>query len=251
MLPFAADRPLALVRLPEGVGGESFFQKHAGRGFPPQVRLASLPGEDEPAMYVADAAGLVAAAQMGTVEFHIRGTRRDRPDRPDRLVFDLDPDEALGFGEVRRAAVDLRGRLDGLGLPSWPMVTGGKGIHVVCDLRRTVGWDTVRLFARTLATMMSAEEPDRFVAVMSKARRQGRIFVDWLRNEPQATAISPFSLRARAGARVAMPVSWGVLDELTGADAFDIRRAAEQAERVAPERARPVSLDRAVRALVS
>ncbi|WP_134725793.1 DNA ligase D [Paracoccus luteus] len=251
MLPHAADRPLSLVRLPEGVGGESFFQKHAGKGFPAQVRLAPLPGEDEPAMYVADAAGLVAAAQMGTVEFHIRGTRRDRPDRPDRLVFDLDPDESLGFADVRRAARDLRDRLDGLELPSWPMVTGGKGIHVVCDLRRTVGWETVTLFSRTLATLMSAEEPDRFVAVMSKAKRQGRIFIDWLRNEPQSTAISPFSLRARAGARVAMPVSWRVLDTLKGADAFDIGNALEQAATVAPERPRPVALDKAVRALVT
>ncbi len=177
------------------------------RAFPPnaQTRIA---GEDEPALYVTTAAGLVAGAQMGVIEYHMRGVHRDRPDRPDRLVFDLDPDEGLGWTDVQRAAVDIRDRLAGLGLPSWAMVTGGKGVHVVCDIKRTVTWDTATLFAQTLSTLLAAEQPDRFVATMSKAKRAGKIFLDWLRNQPQSTAVAPFSLRARPPASVAMPVSW-------------------------------------------
>lgn len=250
MLPHCADRPLALVRLPEGMGGEGFFQKHSGKGFPAQMKTTRIEGEDEPAIYVASAAGLVAGAQMGVVEYHIRGTRRDRPDRPDRLVFDLDPDEGLEFAAVKAAAFQFRDRLAALGLPTWPMVTGGKGIHVVADLRRTVGWDTVKLFARTFAHLLAAEEPDRYVATMSKAKRSGKIFVDWLRNEEQATAISPFSVRARPGAKVAMPLSWEALENETSANAYDLRNAAELAPTIAPRRESPVSLEAVARRLI-
>lgn len=250
MLPHCADRPLALVRLPEGLGGERFFQKHAGKGFPAEMRQTAVEGEDAPAIYVSSAAGLVAGAQMGVVEYHIRGTRRDRTDRPDRLVFDLDPDEGLDFAQVKAAAVQFRDRLGALGLPTWPMVTGGKGIHVVADLRRTAGWDTVKLFARTFAHLVAAEEPDRYVAVMSKAKRSGRIFVDWLRNEEQATAISPFSVRARAGATVAMPLSWEALENEASANGYDLRNAAELAAKVAPRREKPVALEAVARRLV-
>ena len=251
MLPHAGDRPVSLVRLPEGLGGESFFQKHAGKGFPAQIRETEIEGEDEPALYVRDAAGLVAGAQMGVIEFHVRGVHRDRPDRPDRLVFDLDPDEGLGWGDVRRAAFDLRDRLQTLGLPSWPMVTGGKGVHIVCDIKRTVPWSTATLFARTLTTVLADEEPDRFVAVMSKAKRTGRIFIDWLRNQPQATAVAPFSLRARPGATVAVPVSWDVLETLPGANVFTIRDALDRAPGVAPDYPAPVPLTPAIRALTT
>lgn len=250
MLPYCADRPLALVRLPEGMGGERFFQKHAGKGFPAQMRTTPVEGEDEPAIYVASAEGLVAGAQMGVVEYHIRGTRRDRMDRPDRLVFDLDPDEGLDFAEVKAAAFQFRDRLAALALPTWPLVTGGKGIHVVADLRRTAGWDTVKLFARTFAHLMAAEEPDRYVAVMSKAKRSGKIFIDWLRNEEQATAISPFSVRARPGAKVAMPLSWEALADETSPNSYDLRTAAELAPKIAPKREKPVSLEAVARRLV-
>ena len=250
MLPHCADRPLALVRLPEGMGGERFFQKHAGRGFPAEMRQTQIEGEEEPAIYVASVPGLVAGAQMGVVEYHIRGTRRDRTDRPDRLVFDLDPDEGLGFDAVKAAAFQFRDRLAALGLPTWPMVTGGKGIHVVADLRRTATWETVKLFARTFAHLMAAEEPERYVATMSKAKRSGKIFVDWLRNEEQATAISPFSVRARAGAPVAMPLSWEALESESSANGYDLRTAAEIAPKIAPRRGKPVSLEAVARRLI-
>jgi bifunctional non-homologous end joining protein LigD len=154
------------------------------------------------------------------------------------MVFDLDPDEDLGFADVRRAAVDLRDTLAGLELPSWPLLTGGKGVHVVVPLRRVAGWDTVKLYARLFAELMVKREPDRFTAQMSKAKRKGRIFIDWLRNERGATAIAPFSLRARPGGPVAVPVTWSELAETDSAAAFDLEAALERttdpADAVAP-----------------
>jgi len=168
----------------------------------------------------------VAAAQMGTIEFHIWGARTDRLHRPDRMVFDLDPDEGLGWPDVRSAAFDVAARLDALGLASVPVVTGGKGVHVCVCLRRTKGWDTVKLFTKTLAHVMAQAEPDRFTATMSKAKRKGRIFIDWLRNERGATAIAPYSVRARPGGAVAMPVTWDELASLAGPATFDQQAAA-------------------------
>ncbi|PZO63044.1 MAG: DNA ligase D [Paracoccus denitrificans] len=251
MLPFVKDRPLSLVRLPEGLGGESFFQKHAGKGFPESVRQVNLPDEAEPAMYIADKKGLVSATQMGAVEFHIRGVRYDRPDRPDRVVFDLDPDEGLSFSDVKDAAVLLRDRLSDLGLASWAMLSGGKGVHVVCNLRRTADWDMVTLFARTMASVLAQQQPERFIATMSKAKRNGKIFIDWPRNQPQSTAISPYSVRARSGAPVAMPVSWDVLQRTDKANAYDIRTALSQAKDVAPDYPPPASLIAAVHRLTA
>jgi len=231
ILRAAADRPLSLVRLPEGLEGERFFQKHAGKGFPDALKTVAVTEKDGGTadyMYVSDAAGLVGAVQMGTLEFHIWGARRDRLERPDRMVFDLDPDEGLKFAEVKSAAADLRDLLADLGLPSWPLLTGGKGVHVVVQLRRVAGWDTVKLFSRVLASHLQDSQPKRFTATMSKAKREGRIFIDWLRNERGSTAIAPFSPRARPGAPVAVPVAWDELGRLRRADAFGIGRALER-----------------------
>ncbi|MBF9036193.1 DNA ligase D [Rhodobacterales bacterium HKCCE2091] len=231
ILQTAADRPVSLLRLPEGLEGERFFQKHAGKGFPDAVKTVGITesdGDTADYMTIDSAAGLVGAAQMGTLEFHIWGSRTDRLERPDRMVFDLDPDEDLGFDAVVSAAVDIRDRLAALDLPSWPLVTGGKGVHVVVPLRRTAGWDTVKLYARVFATHLADTEPERFTATMSKKKRTGRIFVDWLRNERGATAIAPFSLRARPGAPVAVPVGWSELGGLKGANAFPLDAALER-----------------------
>src|SRR5690606_15940576 len=149
-----------------------------------------------------------AAVQMGTLEFHIWGSRIDRLEHPDRLVFDLDPDEGLTFPDVREAAFDLRDRLEKIGLKTLPMVTGGKGIHVVAPLERRAEWPEVKQCAHDFAKRMSEEEPDRYIAQASKAKRKGKIFIDYLRNERGATAIARYSTRARKGAPVAMPVSW-------------------------------------------
>ncbi|MFU1477134.1 DNA ligase D [Roseovarius sp. C7] len=231
MLEQAGDRPLSLVRCPDGRAGECFFQKHAGKGFPDGVR--SLPitekdGDTEDYLYVASPEGLIGAAQMGTLEFHIWGASRDRIERPDRLVFDLDPDEGLAFADLRVAARELRDGLAACGLGSAPLITGGKGVHVVVPLRRTAGWDTVKYFARTFAHVLAARAPDRYTATMSKAKRKGRVFIDWLRNERGATAIAPFSLRARPGAPVALPVTWDELETLEAPGGFGMEDALER-----------------------
>lgn len=223
MLTYAADRPLSLLRCPDGVSGECFFQKHAGKGFPDAVKALPIEEKDggtEDYMYVTDAKGLLGAAQMGTLEFHIWGSARDRIERPDRMVFDLDPDEGLDFGDVKAAAVELREALMACGLDSAPMVTGGKGVHIIVPLRRVAEWDTVKFFARTFSTILAERHPERYIATMSKAKRKGRIFIDWLRNERGATAIAPYSLRAREGAGVAVPVSWDELKGLNSANGF-------------------------------
>ncbi len=225
ILPFAARRPLSLLRCPDGVAAACFFQKHRGQGMPKaigSVRVVEAKGGEADYISLSSAGGLVGAAQMGTIEFHIWGARNDRLDTPDRLVFDLDPDEGLAFAKVRAAAVEMRDRLDALGLPSIPMLTGGKGVHVIVPLRPKAGWETVKLFSRTLAAMMADEAPRRFTATMAKSQRTGRIFIDWLRNERGATAVAPYSLRARPGASVATPIAWDELARIRSAGAFDI-----------------------------
>jgi bifunctional non-homologous end joining protein LigD len=223
MAPILAGRPLSIVRCPEGLSGECFYQKHAGQGLPDAVGSVTIEEKDgETADYIAlsDTAGPVAAAQMGTLEVHMWGARADRLDRPDRIVFDLDPGEGVDWPAVRAAAVEVGDRLEALGLRSGVLVTGGKGVHVWAPLRRTAGWDTVKGFARTLAHALAAESPQDFIATMSKSRRRGRIFVDWLRNERGSTGIAPYSLRARPGGPVAVPVSWAELKALEGPNLF-------------------------------
>jgi bifunctional non-homologous end joining protein LigD len=219
ILPHVLHRPLALVRCPEGSGGECFFQKHASQGFPDvfgHIRIKEKSATRE-YMTIEDERGLVAAVQVGVLELHIWCSRTGTLEQPDRMVFDFDPDEDLDFARVRDAARDMRDRLKALGLESFPMATGGKGIHVVVPLAPKHSWDEHRNFAEALARVMADEEPDRFVANMSKARRKGKIFVDYLRNQRGAIAISPYSTRARKGAYVATPVSWQQLNRLKDA----------------------------------
>lgn len=223
MLPYVKDRPLSLVRCPDGSGGECFFQKHRTSGMPSELESVNVTEDSgKPELYVAihTRAGLISAAQVGALEIHIWGSRSDDLERPDRLVFDLDPDEGLDFADVKRAATDIRDLLKSAGIETFPLVTGGKGIHVVAPLARRQDWATVKDFAKGFATRLAANEPDRFVATMSKARRKGRIFIDWLRNERGSTAIAPYSLRARPNAPVAMPLSWRQLASVERANAF-------------------------------
>ncbi|MCE6968064.1 DNA ligase D [Cereibacter sphaeroides] len=225
ILPFLKDRPVSLLRCPDGAGGECFFQKHRTKGMPEAIRTVTVDTKDGPEEFVTlpDAAALVAAAQMGAIEFHIWGSRNRTLDRPDRMVFDLDPDEGLGFDRVRAAAEELRERLEALGLPSVPMLSGGKGIHVIVPLKPKAAWDSVKLFSRALATILADEAPERYTATMSKAERKGRIFIDWLRNDRGATAVAPYGLRARPGATVAVPMTWEELGQARSAGDWDIR----------------------------
>lgn len=210
LLPRLRDRPLTLVRCPSGADGDCFYQKHANDSVPdviPRVAIDEKEGA-EPYMYVDALPSVIALVQLGVLEFHIWGSRRDRLDRPDRLVFDLDPDEGLPFGRVAAAALRLRSMLEELGLESFPKSTGGKGLHVVVPVVRRSDWDEVREFTQAVAQRMVAEDPEGFTAKMSKSRRKGRIFVDYLRNARNATAIADYSTRARPGATVAVPMTW-------------------------------------------
>ena len=219
MLPHVASRPISLVRCPRGAEKDCFFQKHASPGWPDEfkkIRIREKSGTDN-YLYIEDKAGLVAAAQMGVLELHLWGAHIDDVEKPDRLVFDLDPDEKVTFETVKDAARELKERLENLGLKSFPMVTGGKGVHVVVPLKPGHSWDEHRNFAEAIARLMAEEEPERFVATMSKAKRRGRIFVDYLRNQRGATAIAPFSSRARKGAPAAWPISWAALGKLANA----------------------------------
>ncbi|PVA11415.1 DNA ligase D [Pelagivirga sediminicola] len=225
LIALAGHRPLSLFRCPSGIDAPCFFQKHDGGGMPHELSRVSIEESDEGSadyLYATRTESLIAAAQMGSIEFHIWGARTDRLERPDRLVFDLDPDEGLDWSDVQDAAFDVRDALAHLGLQSGAIVTGGKGVHVWLALRRTRGWNTVKLFAKTFAHVMADRAPDRYTATMSKSKRRGRIFIDWLRNERGATAIAPYSLRARPGGPVAVPVSWDELKTLDGANRFSM-----------------------------
>lgn len=219
----AGHRPMSLVRCPQGLGKNCFFQRHAGKGFPDSfkaVGVAEKSGKTAEYMYFDGPEGFVSAIQMGAIEFHMWGARNDRLDRPDRLVFDLDPDAELGFATVRDAAFEMRDLLNKMSLSSVPLVTGGKGVHLCVPIRRTLDWDTAKLFAKTFANLLSDKHPDRFIATMSKVKRKGKIFIDWLRNERGATAIAPYSVRAREGAPVAVPVTWRELKKMESASTF-------------------------------
>lgn len=225
MLPLVEGRLVSLVRCPEGEGGQCFFQRHDNKGMPAAMKRQEISEKDGgKSIYLRldTLSSLIAGVQMGTLEFHIWGSRGDKLEKPDRLVFDLDPDEGLDFEDLKQAAFDIRDSLSKLGLETVPLVTGGKGVHVIAPLTRRAEWPEVKGFSRAFAQMLSREEPDRYVAQASKAKRKGRIFVDWLRNERGATAVAPYSTRSREGAPVAVPVSWEELKTLKAANQFRI-----------------------------
>ena len=222
LLPYAKRRPLALVRCPGGRGQKCFFQKHAIPGMGDAVCRATV-GEHE-VLYVAKVAGILELAQFGVVELHAWGSRLPAADRPDWIVLDLDPAEGLPYGRVVEAALEAREVLRSVGLESWVKTTGGKGLHVVAPFRPRHGWDVVKGFARAIAEDFVRRAPDAFTATLSKAARPGKIFVDYLRNAEGATAVLPYSVRARAGATVAMPIAWSDLRRVHPRD-FTVRTA--------------------------
>lgn len=225
MLPFAAKHPASILRCPQGPDHQCFYQKHAGEGFPDeihQVPIEESDGDVANYLYVDDARGLIAAVQMGTIEFHIWGSTVDKLDAADRLVFDLDPDPSVTFETVKTAAVYLSKTLDDIGLKSLAMVSGGKGIHVIVPLSRHAPWEDAKAFAKALSVKIADQDPDHYIATMSKAKRKGRIFIDWLRNERGATAVAPYSVRARKRGPVATPVTWEELTDLDAANSFRI-----------------------------
>jgi len=205
-LPFIAHRPLALVRTPDGIDGEQFFQKKVSRGFPRQILDLELEGEQLIAIDGPD--GLQALAQMSAIELHPWGSTVEDISVPDMIVMDLDPDVGLDFEDVIQAAQDLRDALKAVGLTSFCKTTGGKGLHVVVPFQPQLGWDEVKAFAKSIATAFATSDPKRFTDALAKKARKGRIFIDYLRNGRGATAVAPFSPRARPGATIAMPLKW-------------------------------------------
>ena len=233
MLPHLKDRPLSLVRDTDNDLAKTFFQKHALPGMPKSLKsgqLTKIRGTESRILWIEDLAGLIGGVQMNTLEFHVWGSDRHQPDLPERMVFDIDPDEGLSFEDVKRAAVDIRDILGAIGLQSWPLLSGGKGVHVVVPLVPEADWTVVKEFCQNFAELLAKTEPQRFVANMSKARRQGRMFIDYLRNGQGSTAVCPWSTRARAGGTVAVPVTWDELQEIDRANAFDVFSAAARAE---------------------
>ncbi len=235
----AAKRPMTLIRCPGGRTGECFFQKHDKGTFGPHVKqipIEEKDGEFEDYLYFDDIRGLLASVQMGTIEFHGWGSRINKVEYPDRLVFDLDPDVGLDFERVKEAAVRLRGLLQDLGLKSFPLLSGGKGIHVVVPLDSSKDWPTVKSFADRFSRAIAEAEPKMFTANIRKVERKGRIFLDWLRNQRGATAVMPYSARAREGAPLAAPVAWEELDRYDSGHHFSIRDARELLDRAASKR---------------
>jgi bifunctional non-homologous end joining protein LigD len=236
MLAWAAGRPVSLVRCPQGRAKKCFFQKHDSGSFGPHVLhvpITEKDGHAEDYLYLENSAGILACVQMGTIEFHGWGSKAADVELPDRMVFDLDPDEGLDFAEVKRAATDIRKRLADLGLASFAMLTGGKGVHVIVPLATGHSWSVHKDFAKRFAEALALAEPERFTANLSKAKREGRIFIDYLRNQRGSTAVLPYSARAREGAPVAVPIAWRELGTMSDAHPFSIADAKALIDRAA------------------
>ena len=212
ILPHVADRPVSIIRAPEGITGEKFFQRHAMPGSNPRLKLIDVK-EPKPYVGVVDVGGLVAIGQSGGLELHPWGCKPGDPETPEQVTFDLDPDEDLDFDDVIEAAKIVRKELEGLGLTPFVKTTGGKGLHVVvpirADAKARVEWDQCKAFAKEVSEIMRRAHPDRFTTTLAKKARGGKIFLDYLRNGRMATAVAPWSPRARPGAGIAFPLSWG------------------------------------------
>jgi bifunctional non-homologous end joining protein LigD len=229
-LPGLARRPLAIVRCPEGVDGEHFFQKHGHGTMPPGVREGTA--DKAPFLAIDGSQGLVAMAQMSAIELHVWGATEDDPLHPDQLVFDLDPGEGVTTPEIVAAALDMRDRLEALGLASFCRTSGGKGLHVVVPLAPEQPWDPVRAWCKRFAEQASDAAPDKYLAHVKIADRRGRILIDWLRNGLGSTAVAAFCPRARPGAGVATPLLWTEVTPKLDLQAFTLRTVPERLERL-------------------
>ncbi|WP_326975652.1 DNA ligase D [Caproicibacter sp. BJN0012] len=214
MLPYAGNRILSIVRCPKGISSSCFYQKHPG---PDHKGVVTIPvvnndGQKEDYFYIENAAGLISEVQMGTLEFHAWGSRVETLEKPDLMVFDLDPDEGMDLERVRQGVKEIKSVLEQLSLTSYLKTSGGKGYHVVVPFQPSADWDLFHDFARRVAEVMEQRWPDRYTSNIRKEKRKNRIFIDWIRNGRGATSVAPYSLRARAGARVSMPIAWEELD---------------------------------------
>lgn len=234
LLPEIEGRPLSVVRCPQGTGRPCFFQKHhtAGMEHVQSVPLKEEGGTRADYLVVNDEVGLLELVQFNALEFHPWGAMAAASDQADGIVFDLDPGPDVSWKQVVTAAREVRKRLHALGLLSFVRTSGGKGLHVFVPLRPPCGWRQVKSFARAFAESMVAEDPLAYVATASKKFRKGRIFIDYLRNGRGATSVASFSIRAREGAPVAMPLRWEELGRIKGGNAYDIGSAARRMARM-------------------
>ncbi len=226
ILPHVSDRPTSIIRAPEGIAGETFFQRHAMPGSNPRLKLIDV-NERKPYVAVTDVGGLVAIGQSGGLELHPWGCMPGDPETPDQITFDLDPDEGLDFADVIAAAKAMKTRLEALGLNPFCKTTGGKGLHVVVpirtDARSRIEWEQAKAFAKAVSEQVRLDAPDRFTTTLAKKARGGKIFLDYLRNGRMATAVAPWSPRARPGAGIAYPLSWGQVKAGLDPRAFTLR----------------------------
>ena len=233
LLPELVRRPLSVVRCPDGAGGTCFFQKHHAASLGASVasvRLKEKGGASDDYLYVEDLQGVIELVQMNVIEFHPWGARVDEPDLPDRLVFDLDPGPDVDWKRVVAGAREVRDRLADTGLESFARLSGGKGVHVVVPIKRGPDWTQAKAFCEGFANAMAQHRPLDYLATASKAKREGRIFIDWLRNARGATSVASWSLRARAGAPASIPVGWAELGRTRSGADFDLARAQRRAK---------------------
>ena len=230
MEPFVVNRPLSLVRAPDGIHGQRFFQKHASPGMSDKIARMRDPADGEEILFIRDFDGLAALVQYGVVEVHIWGSTIDDLERPDQIIFDLDPDEGVDVSAVREAALDIHGKLDELSMPNLVKTSGGKGYHVLVPLKPSAEWEAVKDFAHDFARALEQGAPDRYTATLSKKARTGKVFVDYLRNGRGSTTVAPYSSRAKKGATVSMPVTWPELEKGVPPNAFPIGDASTLAQ---------------------
>jgi bifunctional non-homologous end joining protein LigD len=216
MLPYVSHRLLSTIRCPKGITQTCFFKKHPGPGSKEVIAypVTKSSGETEDYFYIENVAGLVSEAQMGTLEFHIWGSSVETLEMPDMMVFDLDPDEGMDLNQIRQGVLDVKAILEELSLNSYLKTSGGKGYHVVVPLKPVVTWEVFHNFAKRLVEVMEQKWPDRYTSNVRKRKRTGKIFIDWMRNGRGATSVAPYSLRARKGAKVSMPIAWEELDSV-------------------------------------
>lgn len=235
MFPYISNRLLSTVRCPNGVEGEKFFKKHLGEN---KYGLASLKiksenGKRDDYYYMVDESGIIGEAQMNGIEFHIGGSKVGEINKPNTLVFDLDPDENLSLSKVRQGVRDLKSILDKLKLKAFLKTSGGKGYHVVVPTKKLKNWKQFSEFAENIVKVMVESWPDSYTSNIRKEKRKGKIFIDWFRNKKGSTSVAPYSLRAREGACVSMPIKWSELDKVKP-NGIDIKEAIRRLKRKDP-----------------
>lgn len=226
-------RPITVVRCPNGIKADCFYQRNVGFGLGADVHpfLWEYKGRSYKYIYVKDVKGIMEMIQMGVIEIHPWGATIDHIHMPDRMIFDLDPDPSVSFSDVKKAALEIQARLKQVALESFLKCTGGKGLHIVVPLAEEHRWEDVKAWASAFARQMVEEAPDRYVATITKSKRKGKILIDYFRNDYTATSIAGYSLRARPGMPVAVPLEWRELPTLNNGDQFDMKAVLRRIDR--------------------